>query len=58
MIVGWFLVTFVILPTGDVNAEIIDWFADPQACITKAFNLKMNRELGIGFTCLEDIVKQ
>ena len=56
MIAGWFLITLVILPTGDVDAEVINWYADPQVCIKEAFELKMKDELGIGYTCLEDVV--
>jgi len=58
VIVGWFLITLSVLPSGDVKSEIIDWHPTAESCISTAFELKSEAELGIGFTCLEDYVEK
>ena len=47
----------MMLPTGDVHGEAIDWYFTPYECYEQALYQHENHEspLGIGFTCIEDV---
>ena len=56
-IYGFYLIMVVMLPSGDIKGEAVDWYFTPYECVEMAQYQHENVEspLGIGFTCIEDI---
>ena len=57
-IYGFYLIMVVMLPSGDIKGEAVDWFFTPYECIEAAQYHLENHDtpLGVGFTCIEDIL--
>ena len=47
-----------ITPQGEVIGEAIDYFTEPLECIYAGNTAEENSEFGIGYVCLEDVVKE
>ena len=41
MIYGYYLIMVMMLPTGDVHGEALDWYFTPYECIEEDFNINM-----------------
>ena len=46
------------LPTGDIESEAIDWFADPYSCVEQGYIEEESAAMGVGFVCVEDYVEK
>ena len=57
-IYGFYLIMVVMLPSGDIKSEAIDWYFTPYECVEMAQYHHENHEtpLGVGFTCIEDVI--
>ena len=55
-IYGYILVMVTMLPSGDINAEALDWFFTPYECIEEAYSQENNAPFGVGFVCVEDTI--
>ena len=57
-IYGFYLIMVMMLPSGDVHGEALDWYFTPYECIEAAQFHHENHEtpIGVGFTCIEDIL--
>ena len=53
---GYILVMVTMLPSGDMNAEALDWFSTPYECVEEGYSQENNASFGVGFVCVEDIV--
>ena len=56
IVVGFYLVMVSILPNGNVNGEVIDYFTDTLECVYNGNWEEENAPFGVGFVCLEDVV--
>ena len=56
IVVGFYLVMVSILPNGNVNGEVIDYFTDPLECVYNGNWEEENAPFGVGFVYLEDVV--
>tara|TARA_B100001287_G_scaffold270765_1_gene270004 strand:- start:867 stop:1058 length:192 start_codon:yes stop_codon:yes gene_type:complete len=57
MIYGFYLIMVIMLPSGEIISEALDWFQDPNSCIEAGFFEEENAPPGVGFVCLEDYVE-
>ena len=55
VIVGFYLVMVTILPSGEVQGEVLNHFSDPYTCIEEGNWEEENAPYGVGFVCLEDV---
>ena len=56
MIYGYYLIMVMMLPTGDVHGEALDWYFTPYECIEEAqYHHENKSKLGIGYVCIEDV---
>lgn len=55
-ILGFYLVMVSILPSGDIDGKVIDYFSDPYECVAEGQWEEENSPFGIGFVCIEDVV--
>ena len=56
MIYGYYLIMVMMLPTGDVHGETLDWYFTPYECIEEAQYQHENKsQLGVGYVCIEDV---
>ena len=47
----------MMLPTGDVHGEALDWYFTPYECYEQAQYQHENKsQLGVGFVCIEDVL--
>jgi hypothetical protein len=55
---GFYLIMVVMLPSGDIKGEAVDWFFTPYECVEAAQFNHENHDtpLGVGFTCIEDVL--
>tara|TARA_B100001996_G_scaffold369036_1_gene342081 strand:- start:48 stop:224 length:177 start_codon:yes stop_codon:yes gene_type:complete len=58
MIYGYILVMVTILANGTVTGESIDYFEDPHECYQHVIWNEEIADLGTGFVCIEDTVKE
>ena len=58
MTFGYILVVVAILANGDIEGQAIDWYADPHECYARVEWEEDKADLGLGFTCVEDVVKE
>ena len=58
VILGFYLVMVSITPQGEVVGEAIDYFTEPLECIYAGNWEEENAPYGVGFVCLEDVVKE
>ena len=58
VILGFYLVMVSISPQGEVIGEAIDYFHEPLECIYAGNIAEENSEFGIGYVCLEDVIKE
>jgi len=58
IIVGFYLVMVTISPQGDVVGKVIDYFTEPLECIYAGNFGEKSSPAGVGFVCLEDVVKE
>ena len=47
-----------ILPSGDIDGKVIDYFSDPYECVAEGQWEEENSPFGIGFVCIEDVVNE
>ena len=45
-----------ILPSGDIDGKVIDYFSDPYECVAEGQWEEENSPFGVGFVCIEDVV--
>ena len=57
-VLGFYLVMVSILPSGDIDGEVIDYFNDPYECVAEGQWEEENSPFGIGFVCIEDVVNE
>ena len=57
-ILGFYLVMVSILPSGDIDGKVIDYFSDPYECVAEGQWEEENSPFGIGFVCIEDVVNE
>ena len=57
-ILGFYLVMVSILPSGDIDGEVIDYFSDPYECVAEGQWEEENSPFGVGFVCIEDVVNE
>ena len=57
MIYGFYLVMVMILPTGEIQSEVLDHFTSAEQCIIEGNWEEENAPYGVGFVCLEDYVE-
>ena len=51
MIYGYYLIMVMMLPTGDVYSEALDWYFTPYECIEEAQYQHENKsQLGVGLS--------
>lgn len=55
-VLGFYLVMVSILPSGDIDGKVIDYFSDPYECVAEGQWEEENSPFGIGFVCIEDVV--
>jgi hypothetical protein len=56
MIYGYYLIMVMMLPSGDVHSEALDWYFTPYECIEETQYQHENKsQLGIGYVCIEDV---
>ncbi len=55
-IVGFYLVMMSLLPNGEVDGVVLDYFKDPYVCVQTGVIEESQAPLGVGFVCLEDVV--
>lgn len=55
-ILGFYLVMVSILPSGDIDGKVIDYFSDPYECVAEGQWEEENSPFGVGFVCIEDVV--
>ena len=55
VIVGFYLVMVTILPSGEVQGEVLNHFSDPYTCKEEGNWEEENAPYGVGFVCLEDV---
>ena len=57
MIYGYYLIMVMMLPTGDVQGEALDWYFTPYECIEDAqYHHENKSKLGVGYVCIEDVL--
>ena len=57
MIYGYYLIMVMMLPTGDVYGETLDWYFTPYECIEEAqYHHENKSRLGVGYVCIEDVL--
>ena len=57
-VLGFYLVMVSILPSGDIDGKVIDYFNDPYECVAEGQWEEENSPFGIGFVCIEDVVNE
>lgn len=57
MIYGFILIMVTILPSGDIESQALNWFADPIDCIEQGMWEEQNAPFGVGYVCVEDYVE-
>ena len=57
-ILGFYLVMVSILPSGDIDGKVIDYFSDPYECVAEGQWEEENSPFGVGFVCIEDVVNE
>ena len=57
-VLGFYLVMVSILPSGDIDGKVIDYFSDPYECVAEGQWEEENSPFGIGFVCIEDVVNE
>tara|TARA_Y100001972_G_C7417178_1_gene215762 strand:+ start:94 stop:285 length:192 start_codon:yes stop_codon:yes gene_type:complete len=57
VILGFYLVVVSILPNGNIDGKVLDYFEDPMDCVLEGQFLEASSEFGIGYVCIEDVVK-
>lgn len=55
-VLGFYLVMVSILPSGDIDGKVIDYFSDPYECVAEGQWEEENSPFGVGFVCIEDVV--
>ena len=58
MIYGFYLVMVMILPTGEIQSEVLDNFSSAEQCIEEGYWEEENAPYGVGFVCLEDVIDE
>ena len=57
MIYGYYLIMVMMLPTGDVYGEALDWYFTPYEGIEEAqYHHENKSKLGVGYVCIEDVL--
>ena len=57
-VLGFYLVMVSILPSGDIDGKVIDYFSDPYECVAEGQWEEENSPFGVGFVCIEDVVNE
>ena len=58
MIYGFYLVMVMILPTGEIQSEVLDHFSSAEQCIEEGYWEEENSPYGVGFVCLEYVINE
>ena len=48
----------MILPTGEIQSEVLDHFSSAEQCIEEGYWEEENAPYGVGFVCLEDVIDE